>query len=139
MIESNNLRAVLVRLNDNGTQTLGRLQLFNDLDVIYEAVTLELPFKLNARNISCIPTGVYKVIPRTSEKHNKHYIIKDVMMRELILIHTANYYTQLRGCIAIGSNFYDINADGEFDITNSSRSLKTLLAAAPRGFELIII
>jgi hypothetical protein len=139
MIESNKLKAVLIRLDDNGTQTLGRLQLFNELDIIFEGVTLELPFRANIKNISCIPTGLYRVIPRTSEKHGLHYIIKDVLGRKLILIHTANYYTQLRGCIAIGSNFYDINADGEFDITNSRRSLKTLLAAAPRGFELTII
>ena len=139
MIESNNLRAVLVRLNDNNTQTLGRLQLFNELDVIFEGVTLELPFKANIKNISCIPTGVYRVMPRTSEKHAQHYILLDTIGRELILIHTANYYTQLRGCIAIGSNFYDINDDGEFDITHSRRSLKALLAAAPNGFELTII
>jgi len=138
-MSARNKRAVLVRLTDNGTQTLGRLQLFSGLDVIYEGATLELPFKANMTNISCIPTGIYNVTPRESEKHALHYIIKDVLGRKLILIHTANYYTQLRGCIAIGSDFYDINKDGEFDITNSRRSLKGLIAAAPEGFELTII
>jgi len=132
-------RAILFRLSDNGTQTLGRMQVFSGLDVIYEGATLELPFKANIQNISCIPTGVYRAIPRTSEKHGKHYIIEDVLGRKLILIHPANFYTELRGCIAIGGDFYDINCDGEFDITNSRRSIRHLLAAAPDGFELTII
>jgi len=133
------IKAVLVRLTDNGTQTLGRMQLFNGLDTIFECVTLELPFKANMTNISAIPTGVYRVQKRTSEKYGEHFILNNVKGREFILIHPANYYTQLRGCIAVGSYFYDINADGEHDITNSRRTMRALLAAAPQGFDLTII
>jgi hypothetical protein len=133
------LKAVLFRLSDNGKQTLGRLQLYKGLDTIFEAVSLELPFKANMRNISAIPKGTYKVMPRESEKYGKHFEILNVKGRDYILIHPANYYNQLRGCIALGSYFYDINADGEHDITNSRRTIKALLNAAPQGFELTII
>ena len=132
-------RAVLIRLNENKKQTLGRLFVFDGLDVDFECCTLELPFKANARDISCIPTGEYKVIPRTSKKFGDHYEVNDVQLRKFILIHPANYYTQLRGCIAIGYDFYDINGDGEHDLTYSRRTIKRLLAVAPEGLELIII
>lgn len=132
-------RAVLIRLNENKKQTLGRLFVFDGLDVDFECCTLELPYKANTRNVSCIPTGEYNVLPRTSKKFGDHYEIKDVQLRKFILIHPANYYTQLRGCIAVGHDFYDINGDGEHDLTYSRRTIKRLLAVAPEGLELIII
>ena len=133
------MRAVLIRLNENRKQTLGRFFLFDGLDVAFECCTLELPFKANVKNISCIPTGEYKVSARNSEKYGDHYQVENVMMRDYILIHPANYYTQLRGCIAVGHDFYDINNDGEHDLTHSRRTMKHLLSIAPNGFELIIL
>lgn len=133
------MRAVLIRLEDNGLQTLGRLFLFDGLDTIFECCTLELSYKNNKRNISCIPTGEYKISPRNSKKYGDHYLVENVMMRDYILIHEANYYTQLQGCIGIGQNFYDINNDKNTDITSSRKTKKRLLELAPDGFELIII
>ena len=62
-------RAVLIRLKENKKQTLGKLFLFNGLDLEYECCTLELTFNDNKRNISSIPTGDYKVKIRESEKY----------------------------------------------------------------------
>ena len=132
-------RAVLIRLSENKNQTLGKLFLFDGLDMEYECCTLELPFKSNKRNISSIPTGEYKVTIRESEKYGLHYQVLDVESRDYILIHPANYYSQLRGCIAPGYRFYDINKDGEHDVTHSRRTMKHLLEAAPDGFNLIIL
>lgn len=132
-------RAVLIRLKENNKQTLGKLFLFNGLDLEYECCTLELPFINNMRNISCIPTGDYTVKIRESEKYGLHYQVENVEMRDYILIHPANYYTQLRGCIAVGYKFYDINKDGEHDVTHSRRTMRHLLEIAPDGFNLIIL
>lgn len=132
-------RAVLIRLSENKKQTLGRLFIFNGLDIEYECCTLELADKKNKRNVSCIPVGEYNVKPRTSEKYGKHYLVENVENRDYILIHPANYYTQLRGCIAVGADFYDINKDGECDITYSRRAVKEMLEIAPDGFNLIIL
>ena len=132
-------RAVLIRLKENKKQTLGKLFLFNGLDLEYECCTLELPFNDNKRNISSIPTGDYKVKIRESEKYGLHYQVENVEMRDYILIHPANYYTQLRGCIALGYKFYDINKDGEHDVTHSRRTMRHLLEIAPDGFNLIIL
>jgi len=133
------MRAVLIRLEDNGVQTLGRLFLFDGLDIEFECCTLELSDKNNKRNISCIPTGEYKVSPRHSDKYCEHYLVENVMMRDYILIHEANYYTDLKGCIGIGENFYDINKDKNTDITSSKKTKRRLLEKAPDGFDLIII
>ena len=133
------IRAVLLRLSENKKQTLGRLFLFKGLDVIFECCTLELPFKANLRNVSCIPPGQYNVTNRVSEKYGDHFQVENVMMRDYILIHPANYYTQLRGCIAVGFDCYDINNDGEHDLTHSRRTMKHLLAEAPEGFFLTIL
>ncbi|WP_299664694.1 DUF5675 family protein [uncultured Polaribacter sp.] len=63
--------------------------------------TIELPWKDNQRSISCIPEGTYEILPRTSAKFKKHFMLKDVSNRTLILIHPANHAKrELRGCIA---------------------------------------
>lgn len=133
------MRGVLIRLEDNGVQTLGRLFLFDGLDIDFECCTLELSDKNNQRNISCIPSGEYKISPRNSAKYGDHYLVENVMMRDYILIHEANYYTDLKGCIGIGENFYDINDDKNTDITSSKKTKRRLLEKAPNGFDLIII
>lgn len=132
-------RAVLIRLEDNRKQTLGRLFVFDGLDIEFECCTLELSDNNNKRNVSCIPTGSYEVKPRTSEKYDKHFLVQNVDDRDYILIHPANYYTELRGCIAVGADFYDINKDGHCDITYSRKTMSKLLDVAPNGFNLIII
>tara|TARA_R100000657_G_scaffold7048_1_gene4605 strand:- start:145 stop:558 length:414 start_codon:yes stop_codon:yes gene_type:complete len=132
-------RAVLIRLEDNRKQTLGRLFVFDGLDIEFECCTLELANNNNKKNVSCIPTGSYEVKPRTSEKYNKHFLVQNVDDRDYILIHPANYYTELKGCIAVGADFYDINKDGHCDITYSRKTMAKLLDIVPNGFNLIII
>ena len=63
--------------------------------------TIELPWNDNKRNISCIPEGVYQLIPRFSQKHKHHLLVKGVKKRNLILFHSANdAIKELEGCIA---------------------------------------
>ncbi|MCB0439606.1 MAG: hypothetical protein KDD20_12775 [Mangrovimonas sp.] len=63
--------------------------------------TIELPWKDNKRNISCIPEGVYEVEPRFSKRFKHHLILKAVKGRSFILFHPANdALKELQGCIA---------------------------------------
>jgi len=68
--------------------------------------TLELPYKDNQRNISCIPAGEYKVrlrLPRESATRDYlHLLIKDVPDRDFILIHIGNYPSSTQGCVLVG-------------------------------------
>ena len=133
------MRGVLVRLESSENQTLGRLTIYDGLDPVFQCCTMEPPWRENKKNVSCIPTGEYRVNARNSEKHADHFHVRAVPDRDYILIHVANYHTQLRGCIGVGSDFYDINADGDFDITSSRRTLRKLVNLIPEGFNLIII
>lgn len=63
--------------------------------------TIELPWRDNKRNISCIPEGVYEIIPRFSKRFEHHLILKNVKGRSFILFHPANDAKKdLEGCIA---------------------------------------
>ncbi len=63
--------------------------------------TIELPWRDNRRNISCIPEGRYRLV-RSRTRHFGHALrVLDVPGRSGILIHAANdATTELRGCIA---------------------------------------
>jgi hypothetical protein len=132
------MRFILERLEDNGKQTIGVLKGYIDGSLVFECKTLELPYKDNERNISSIPEGKYKVTHRTSEKYGRHFHILDVPERSYILIHTANYVRQLRGCIAVGVDHIDIDGDGLKDVTSSKATLNTMLDIAPAEFTLTI-
>tara|TARA_R100001163_G_C4939638_1_gene112055 strand:- start:224 stop:625 length:402 start_codon:yes stop_codon:yes gene_type:complete len=133
------MKVVLNRLVDTGKETLGKLTIHDELKDVYECKTLELSWKDNKQNISCIPFGEYLVSIRTSEKYGEHFIVNNVEDRSYILIHQANYHTQLRGCIAVGKKYSDINSDGELDVTSSKNTMKDLLEILPDSFYLNII
>lgn len=63
--------------------------------------TIELPWKNNKRNISCISEGQYQIEPRFSKRFQHHLILKTVKGRSYILFHPANNALKdLEGCIA---------------------------------------
>ena len=75
--------------------------------------SLELPWRENKSNISCIPCGQYKASLRYSPHFKKNlYCLSGVPNRNFILIHGANfagdeamgYQTHLQGCISIGKS-----------------------------------
>ena len=121
------MEVFIKRLSDDGTQCLGELAV-NDLNgvTLFSCKTLELPWKGNAKRKSCIPTGAYKVKKRYSPKYGNHFHIQNVPNRDFILIHNANYWFQLLGCIAVGENHIDINKDGKKDVTNSKVTMERL-------------
>src|ERR1700712_5417275 len=63
--------------------------------------TIELPWKENLAQVSCIPEGRYELVKRWSPKFNRHLQVMNVSQRENILIHPANdALHELKGCIA---------------------------------------
>lgn len=63
--------------------------------------TIELPWKQNLKQISCIPEGLYRIRFRVSKKFSRHIELLQVPDRSLILVHPANNaLKELRGCIA---------------------------------------
>jgi len=135
MLNRNTDELILTRINESKNQTQGILQI-NGKGKMY--VTLELPYRNNQKNISCIPKGNYKVVKRYSNKFSYHFHVQNVENRELILIHYGNYNNQTRGCILVGENFKDLNNDNEIDITNSKNTMLELLTRMPKEFNLKI-
>lgn len=118
----------LIRTSRTDKQTLGVLTVHSPKgEVLFECRTLELPWRENVRNISCIPEGTYPIRSRVSQKYGAHLHILDVPDRSLILIHEANFVRQLRGCIAVGKKHVDIDGDGLQDVTNSIITKRQLL------------
>ena len=129
----------LQRIIDNGKQTLGKLVVCdNMLNPQYECWTLELPWRWNERNISCIPAGIYPASKFVSQKLGECIAIHNVPNRTAIRIHSGNFNTQIEGCILVGNDVKDINGDGQLDVLNSKATLKELLSILPDNFILDI-
>lgn len=63
--------------------------------------TIELPWRDNLQQVSCIPEGKYKLTKRYSSRFKWHFEVKDVRSRKYILFHCANdAEKELQGCIA---------------------------------------
>lgn len=79
----------------------------------FTAVTGELPFKNNQRDVSCIPLGIYPCKLRVSARFKKKlYHVENVPGRDGVLIHSGNlcgdkskgYESQVEGCILLGDH-----------------------------------
>lgn len=77
--------------------------------------TVERPWLNNEKGVSCIPAGVYSLEPYTSSKYfdcfflgNKNLGVGllETFQRTYILIHPANYASELEGCIAPGLDLH---------------------------------
>ena len=63
--------------------------------------SIELPWKDNLAQVSCIPEGRYQLIKRFNHQFRWHLQVMNVLQRTGILIHPANDALQeLKGCIA---------------------------------------
>lgn len=114
----------ITRTKSDTEQTTSILEAYNN-GAKFTCKTLELGWRNNLKNISCIPTGTYKVKWNFSPRFLKYtYELQAVSGRSGIRIHSANYFYQLNGCIALGSDLLDINKDERLDVTNSKITMK---------------
>jgi hypothetical protein len=83
------------------------------IDEKFYCWSLELPWKDNEDNVSCIPEGTYKVIVDHSESKQRMLPhILDVPSRAGIRVHVANFPSEIKGCISLGKI---AKADSVFD------------------------
>lgn len=123
-------RIVINRLDSNERFTAGVL-LFGDLP---KCETLELPWRNNAREISCIPGNVvYKA------KYNpaiKRIEVFNVVDRDSIQIHAGNKLSEIAGCILVGG---EVEPDTPF-IYDSQAAFNSLVEIVGEEiFELAIV
>lgn len=103
-------RVVLQRVTSDEEGTLGVL--FVDGEAL--AYSIELPWRWNSRNISCIPAGMYPMAWTRSPRLRRFtYEIQSVPNRGGIRIHTGNFAgdkirgwdTHSLGCPLLGERF----------------------------------
>jgi hypothetical protein len=87
----------------------------NNLPICY---SLELPWKDNESNISCIPKGKYNGILRYDKKDGWRIQLESVPNRTGVQIHIGNYTSQTQGCILVGKSVDTDNCS----VQNSSNS-----------------
>lgn len=95
-------------------------------------LTLELPWLDNQKNISCIPIGLYDVLPYSSKKYPDAYSVQNVPDRTNILLHGGNNLSHTQGCILLGST---LTSNG---IAQYKPSLSLLRHITPHSFQLLI-
>lgn len=126
------MNVILQRLIVNEKVTLGEITIE---DKIFK--TLELPWKDNQRNISCIPAGVYKAIYIFSNRFQKYlFVLTNVPDRDFIELHIGNKVEDTHGCILLGM---DCNEE-ECRIMSSRIAFDSFMSIAPKeGFILTVI
>lgn len=94
------LKATLKRLESTVQGTFGRLTIDGLAEKFF---TVELPWRDNAPNVSCIPLGSYRCVWTYSPRFKRMlYLVAPVLGRSGVRIHPANLASQLNGCIALG-------------------------------------
>jgi hypothetical protein len=91
------------------------------LDGVPICLTLELPWKENQSQVSCIPEGEYECGWYLSPTHGETILLKNVPGRSLIMFHAGNTAKDVKGCIAVGSEFGEL--DGQAAIFRSRLAL----------------
>ena len=108
--------------NDQGTEGV-----FSVPDLSFACFCLELPWRDNRPNVSCIPPGLY---PLAWSERNAAYQVQNVPGRSGILIHAGNfagdstlgYKTDVEGCILLGMHMGHI--DKQRCLTSSKIAIK---------------
>jgi len=107
-------------------QTLGKCTVYDtDKKPLFSSLSLERGWRNNERMVSCIPVGEYECVLEWSNRFKQDlWEIKEVPGRSECKFHSANYWFQLNGCIALGQKLKDINNDGYNDVTNSRNTMR---------------
>lgn len=124
----------IVRQPSTSDGTLGTWYA-NDNSII--CYTIELPWKDNDPQVSCIPEGSYQVIPHNSLNHPNTWEIIGVPNRSSILIHNGNTEQSTLGCVCVGDSISTLN--GLPAVLNSNKTLDMLRGVLPDSFLLTII
>lgn len=132
----------LIRRETSDEGTFGQI-----LGIGKTIFTGELPWRDNARSISCIPPGIYTDIWFLSPRFKRYtYRSLNVPNRDGILIHPANlmgdlgkgYKCQLNGCIALGERLGWINKQKALLISRPAVSyLESVMNKEPFKLEII--
>ena len=123
---------VVDRIYENEHKTLSQCGVWDGQKYVYWFKGIELPWRNNSVNISRIPAGTYPAKAILKGRSNYYGIhILNVPNRTEIMIHIANYVRELRGCLACGVKFADIDRDGIIDVKKSKIAIDGIAEFLP--------
>lgn len=96
----------LIRTKSTGLATTG----YADLPTGERLYSIEPPWRDNLPDVSCVPPGIYTLMPYMSSEHGPTWYLQNAddtiggrgAMRSYCELHSANWARQLEGCIAFG-------------------------------------
>jgi hypothetical protein len=111
----------------DSNQTLGKCTVYDENNKpVFSSMSLERGWRDNQNMISCVPLGTYSVVLEYSNRFKTDlWELKNVPNRSECKFHSANYWFQLNGCLALGRSLADINNDGYQDVTSSKNTMKS--------------
>lgn len=123
------MRLELVRYCYAPKHVLGLLKfpVLDDGSHDFQLWTVECPWQMNRRFVSCIPDGMYEVEAHDSIKHPETYRILGAPNRSGILIHVGNSTDDITGCVAVG-----LQTDDNSKVWNSRDAMRLLNDALGR-------
>ena len=93
--------------------------------LMYQSVpfclTLELPWRDNKRNVSCIPEGTYAV---TKNPDKQAFNILSVPSRSGVQIHIGNKPSEIKGCVLLGEKYEPLG--DEYAVHESRKAFNEL-------------
>lgn len=122
--------------SDQGTKSIA----FTGIGGFESFCILELPWRNNKPNYSCIPDGEYLCKYRESKRFKKHYHLQDVKGRSWVLTHSGNlagdilkrWLTHSKGCLLLGARFGVLKIDKnkyQRAVLSSRPTLRKLITA----------
>jgi len=116
----------IIRDWQDTNQTLGKCTVYDECNKpIFSALSLERGWRNNENRVSCVPLGNYTTVLEYSNRFEMDlWELKNVPNRSECKFHSANYWYQLNGCIALGRTLVDINNDDYQDVTSSKSTMK---------------
>lgn len=135
------LNARLVRQPSTPQGTIGRIS----LGPAKSWYTIELPWRDNRRQVSCIPAGEYPCSIVHSQKYGQVYHVQNVPGRSGILIHSGNlagdtaqgFISHSKGCILPGLRVGTL--DRQLAVLSSRTALREFMdALGGEPFTLIV-
>lgn len=105
----------LLRIATSDAGTIGDLAVDD-----FRCVTLELPWKNNKPDISCIPANEYICRWTLRPKHGWVYQVTNVPNRADILLHCGNFEKDTEGCILLGKDSLTVDGQKEIDYSKDT-------------------
>ncbi len=129
---------IIVRSYQSKQVTLGVGMVKRKWKLPFFFYTLELPWKENRQNVSCIPCGKYWARKWDSNKHGHCIYLEGTAPRGPILIHPGNWVKDSKGCILVGRTQTFKNATQRFMVTHSRATLDEILSMLPEQFDVVV-